>query len=179
MLLSPPLRKLALLFHLTAGVGWIGAVVAFLALAVTSARGTDERVLRATFVAMDILVRYAIVPVAVASLAAGIISSLGTTWGLFRHYWVLLKLVLTLVALVVLFVQIEPIRELARAAADSTRPLSSLVEPQRPLVHAAGGLVVLFVVQALGVFKPKGMTRYGWRKANDDKRDVPPPPLAV
>jgi hypothetical protein len=32
------------------------------------------------------------------------------------------------------------------------------------LLHPAIGLVVLLVIQTLNVYKPPGMTRYGWRK---------------
>lgn len=175
MLLSPPLRKLALAVHVTAGVGWIGAVFAFLALAVVSMRSADEGLVRSSFIAMNVIVRAVIVPIAFASLVSGLVSSLGTTWGLFRQYWVLIKLALTLIAIAILLVQLRPISDLAVAAADATRALSSLVDPQRPLVHAIGGLVVLLIVQVLGIFKPKGLTRYGWRKANDVRSPAPPP----
>ena len=157
MLLTPGLRKLALAAHLTASVGWIGAVAAFLALAVVGVGSADDHTVRSAYCALDLLVRFAIVPLSLLALLSGLGSALGTRWGLFRHYWVLIKLALTLVAIAVLLVQVEPIRVLALAAAD-------LLEPQRPLIHAAGGLVVLVVVQLLGVFKPPGLTRYGWKK---------------
>jgi hypothetical protein len=164
MTMSPDLRKVVLTLHLTASVGWIGSVAAFLALAVVGVRSTDERMLRGAYLAMNVLFSYVIVPLAFGGLLTGLVSSLGTTWGLFRHYWVLLKLVLTVVAIVVLLKQVEPIRDLATLAADSTASVGALPEARRPLIHAAGGLVVLLVIQVLGVYKPRGLTRYGWRK---------------
>jgi hypothetical protein len=35
------------------------------------------------------------------------------------------------------------------------------------LGHAVGGLVVLLVITALNVFKPPGLTPYGWRKQQE------------
>jgi hypothetical protein len=32
------------------------------------------------------------------------------------------------------------------------------------VVHAAGGLAVLLIPAVLSVYKPPGLTRYGWRK---------------
>lgn len=32
------------------------------------------------------------------------------------------------------------------------------------LIHSVGGPAVLLVILVLNVYKPRGMTRYGWRK---------------
>ncbi|MDP2342721.1 MAG: hypothetical protein Q8O67_17325 [Deltaproteobacteria bacterium] len=169
MTLTPSLRKLALTAHITFSVGWVGAVFAFLALAIAGVRSGDDRVVRGSYFAMNLLVRWVIVPIALASLLSGLISALGTKWGLFRQYWVLIKLVLTIIAVAVLLVQLEPIRELAAAAADPMSSMAQLPEKQRPLIHAGGGLIVLLLVQVLGVYKPRGMTPYGWRKEHETK----------
>jgi hypothetical protein len=164
MTMSPGLRRVTLTLHLTSSVGWIGAVAAFVALAVVGVSRQDAQQVRAAYVAMSVLVSYIIVPFAFGGLLTGLISSLGTTWGLFRHYWVLLKLIMTTVAIAILLVQVEPIRRLAALAADTTTSVPALPAARRPLIHAAGGLLVLVVIQVLGVYKPRGMTRYGWRK---------------
>jgi hypothetical protein len=57
---------------------------------------------------------------AFASLLTGFIQSLGTPWGLFRHYWVLVKLLLTVFSTVVLLVKMELIGYAARMAAETT-----------------------------------------------------------
>jgi hypothetical protein len=164
MTLSPRLRKLALAIHQTSSVGWIGAVAAFAALAIASVASRDLSVVRAACVAMALIASDVIVPLAFAALISGLVSSLGTIWGLFRHYWVLLKLVLTGIATAVLLVQIAPIRALAIVASDPSTSLADLTGARRPLIHSVGGMVVLLVVQVLGVYKPRGLTRYGWRK---------------
>src|ERR671923_2401447 len=102
MTMTPGLRKLALAAHLTCSLGWIGAVVAYLALGVAAATSQDAQTVRAAWIAMELTGWYAIVPLALASLLTGLLMALGTKWGLFRHYWVVFSLVLTTLAAAVL-----------------------------------------------------------------------------
>jgi uncharacterized membrane protein len=164
MIMSPPLRKFALTTHITFSVGWIGAVAAYLALDVTVATDQDAQTLRAAYLAMGLIVQYAIVPLALASLLTGLVMSLGTKWGLFRHYWVLISLLLTVFAVVVLLVEIQTISQLATVAANPTTANDELRALPGTLLHSGLGLLVLLIITALNVYKPRGMTRYGWRK---------------
>ncbi len=95
MILTPQLRKLVLAVHITCSVGWIGAVVAYLVLGVSAVTSSDALTVRAAWIAMELTGWFAIVPLALAALLTGLIISLGTAWGLFRHYWVLISLGLT------------------------------------------------------------------------------------
>ncbi|HEX8932964.1 MAG TPA: DUF2269 domain-containing protein, partial [Pseudonocardiaceae bacterium] len=89
MTMAPRLRKFALAAHITLAVGWIGAVAGYIALDVAAATRQDAQTLRAAYLAMELIAWYVIVPLALASLLTGLVMSLGTKWGLFRHYWVL------------------------------------------------------------------------------------------
>jgi hypothetical protein len=165
MPMTPRLRKLALTAHVTASVGWLGAVAVFLALAVAGVISPDPWTVRAAYVAMELTAWFVIVPLAFAALLTGLVSSLGTTWGLFRHYWVLAKLLLTAVATVVLLIKLDPIGHMADVAAETTLANTDLRETRISLLaHAAGGLFVLLIVTVLGVYKPRGLTAYGRRK---------------
>lgn len=160
-----PLRKAALTLHVTSSVGWLGAVAAFLALAVPGVIGADPVTVRASYVAMGVLARVVIVPLAVTALLSGVLSSLVSPWGLIRHYWVAIKLVLTAVATVVLLLQLAPIGRLADLAALAPVPPQDPREARLSLVvHAGGGLVVLLTTTVLAVYKPSGITGYGWRR---------------
>ena len=57
--------------------------------------------MRAASIAMQLIGWSAIVPLACGSLLTGLVMSLGTPWGLFRHYWVLITFVLTVFSAVV------------------------------------------------------------------------------
>lgn len=165
MILSPGLRKLALTAHVTASIGWFGAVAGFLALAIAGLTSQDAQLVRAAYLAMELTTRFVVVPFAFVSLLSGVVSSLGTKWGLFRYYWVLLKLVITLFATLVLLVHTQPIELLAGVAAQTVVFSANLHSQQLLMVVASGAaMVVLLVLTALSVYKPRGMTRYGQRK---------------
>lgn len=161
-------RKLVLSIHLVVSVGWIGALSAYLALDVTTVTSSDPGTLRAAYAGMDLIVSTVIVPLAIATLATGIIISLGTRWGLFRHYWVVISLALTIVATVVLLFETRTVAALAQVAADPDTTAEELARLSSTLVHSIGGLVVLLAVLVLNVYKPRGVTRYGWRRQSVD-----------
>jgi hypothetical protein len=165
MTMASPLRKFALTLHITSSVGLLGAVAGFLVLAIAGLTGQDARIVRAAYLAMELIARFVIVPLAIASLVTGVVQSLGTPWGLFRHYWVLVKLLLTAFATSVLLLKMELIGYVAGVAAEMTLSSADLRAARTELVvHASGGLVVLLIPMALSVYKPRGMTQYGWRK---------------
>lgn len=175
MTMTPGLRKLALTAHVTCSIGWIGALAAFLALAVVGLISPDAQLVRAAYLAMELIARFVIVPLAFASLLTGFVQSLGTTWGVFRHYWVLAKLLLTVLATIVLLVKMELVGYAARLAVETTLPRADLrATGLQLLVHAAGGLLVLLMPAVLSVFKPRGLTRYGRRK-QFEQREVAQP----
>lgn len=175
MTMTPGLRKFALTAHLTVSVGWIGAVVAFLALVVAAMTSQDAPTLRAAWIAMGLTGQFAIVPLALASLLTGLVMSLGTKWGLFRHYWVLISLALTILATVVLLGNMQTVSFFAGVAAetDSTDVGALRGALGSELLHAGVGLLVLLVIQVLNVYKPRGLTPYGWRK-QQEQRTVSP-----
>jgi hypothetical protein len=163
MIMPPRLRKAVLTAHVTTSIGWLGAVAAYLALDLVTVAGQDVTSVRAAYIAMDLIVRYAIVPLALAAVLIGIINALGTPWGLFRHYWVLAKLVLTVLATLVLLQEASVVGYLAGLAVTSADPR----ELSSTLVHSIGGLLILLTTAVLSVFKPRGLTSYGWRKQQE------------
>jgi hypothetical protein len=168
MTLRPALRKLVLTLHLVLSLGWIGAVLAYLALDFVVADG-DAQLARAAYLALGTIGQSVIIPLALGSWATGLLISLTTPWGLFRHYWVLISFVLTTFAVVVLLEHIPGVA----AAADALRRSDAATShgSVRPdFEHAVGGLVVLLVVTFLNVYKPRGLTRYGWRRRLDATR---------
>jgi hypothetical protein len=170
-----PLRKAVLTTHVVTSVGWLGAVVAYLALDVVAVTSKDVDVVRAAFLAMELVVAGAVVPLALASVVIGVVNALGTSWGLVRHYWVVVKLLLTLVAMAVLLLQVPTIRFLAEAARSGGDPR----ELPGTLAHSIGGLVLLVVVTVLSIYKPRGLTRYGWRRQQAERGNRRGEPAAV
>jgi hypothetical protein len=169
-MMSPRLRKLMLAVHVTTSVGWVGAIAAYIALNIPALASDDRPTVRAAYLMMDVVLRYAVIPLASASLATGIVQALGTPWGLFRHYWVTISLALTLFAFVILLLHLPAVEDMASVAGDPQRDVDQL---GGDLFHSVGGLVVLLIPLTLNIFKPRGMTRYGWRRTQDQRMHGP------
>lgn len=156
------LRKLGVVVHVVVSVGWLGAVAAFVALAV-AALGPDQALSRAAFVGMGLIGRWVIVPLSLGALASGVVQSIATKWGLARHYWVLAKLLLTLAATAVLLLhQFTAVDEAAFLALQGGTHTASHLRALgvQLLADASLGAVVLLVVTAIAVYKPWGLTPF-------------------
>jgi uncharacterized membrane protein len=172
MMLAPPIRKAVLTAHVTASVGWLGAVFGFLALSIAGLASQDAETVRAAYVVMESTGWFVLVPLSLASLLTGVVQSLGTKWGLFRHYWVLTKLAINVVSTVVLLMYMRTLDSLAAIARESeasSGDLTGLRDPS-PVLHSGAALLLLLVATTLAVYKPRGMTRYGRRKQLEQTR---------
>ena len=167
--MRPTLRRLNLTGHIASSVGWLGAVVAFLALSIVGAVSADAQTVRSSYVAMNLIGQFVIVPLSVVALLTGLVQSLGTHWGLVRHYWVLTKFALTVGATLLLL--LHQFTAVAAAAARSSITAGSVLPDvgglATQLVFDAGlATVVLLVTTTLSVFKPWGKTQ--WVRRDDE-----------
>ena len=181
MNMTPRLRKFALTAHVVSSVGWLGSVAGFEALAVAGLASQDANMVRAAYLAMEPTAWFVIVPFAFASLLTGLVVSLGTKWGLFRHYWVLVKFLINILAIIILLLHTQLIGYVAGAAAETTLFSENLRGPRIQLVAISGAaLLALLVATTLVVYKPQGMTWYGARKQHEQRKEshsIPAAPL--
>jgi uncharacterized membrane protein len=166
MVMPPALRRAALAVHVITSVGWIGAVVAYLALGIAAAVSNLPQTVRAAWIAMELTGWVAVVPLGVLAFLTGLVMSLGTVWGLVRHYWVIFAFVLTTVALVVLLLHMPSVTATASTARNADD--AAVLQLGGDVLHPALGLVVLVVVAVLNLYKPRGTTRYGQRRRAKD-----------
>ncbi|HEV8599637.1 MAG TPA: hypothetical protein VGQ69_09780 [Gemmatimonadales bacterium] len=166
MITTLSLRKFALTAHVTFSVGWLGAVAGFLALALAGLTSQDVQLARAAYLAMDLTAWFVIVPLSLLTLPTGLVMALGTEWGLFRHYWILAKLVITVLATLLLLVHLQPVGHLAAVVAARTLARGELAGLRLQLVADSGAaLVALLATTALSVYKPRGLTPFGRRES--------------
>jgi hypothetical protein len=146
--MKPKARKTWLLLHVITSVGWLGVTIGMLVLALAAFDAPQ------LYQAMELLGDLVVLPLALSALVTGVVVSVGTKWGLVKHRWVLVKFVLTVVAVV--------------ATTFSLR--SGLHEAADGVVGTAGGdvlaaacvsLVLYTFNTVLSVFKPWGRTRWG------------------
>jgi hypothetical protein len=164
MTVAPGLRKFALTLHIVASVGWVGIVAGFLALAVAGLVSPDANLVLASYLAMDFSYRTVVIPLGLASLVTGLVSSFVTDWGFLRHYWVVVKLLLTTPAIVLMLAHIQPVRRAARAATTTILSRADLSGLRLQLVgEASVALIVLLLATVLSTYKPRGRAGYGAR----------------
>lgn len=170
LMMPPFLRKFVLTTHITASVGWIGSVAGFLALAVTALTSQNVLTVRGTLLSMNVLAWFIIIPLSLASLVSGLGVALFSKWGLLRHYWVLAKLLINLLATIIVLLFMEALSAAADLAVTSSTV--SVAQLQRlaghdAVIHSALALPVLLIAIVLSVYKPRGLTRYGQRKRDE------------
>ena len=165
--MTPALRKLNLTAHVTFSVGFIGAVASFLTLSIAGLTSQDAETVRGAYLSMNLIGQFVIVPLCFAALLTGIVQALGTEWGLFRYYWVLLKLILTLGATILLLLhQFMAVARAAKLVAEvPAGTMPSVAQLGTELLSKTGlATLLLLVITTISIYKPWGLTRYGRRK---------------
>lgn len=157
--MTPSLRKLNLTAHVVSSVGFLGAVASFLVLSVAGLTSRDVETVRGAYTAMNLIGLFAIVPLCLAALLTGIVQSLGTEWGLLRHYWVLVKFMLTIGATILLLLhQFTAVAGAAKVVSGTfVETLPRLLGTQL-VVDAGLAIVVLLICTILSMYKPWGLT---------------------
>jgi hypothetical protein len=173
--MTPALRKLTITAHVTFSIGWLGAVAAFLVLSIAGLTSHDAEVVRGAYLSMDLISRFIVIPMCFAALATGLLQALGTPWGLFRYYWIVMKFGLAIFATIALLIhQFAVMAEAAKrvsGAAAETLFSAELGPLKTELVRAPSlAILLLLVVTTLGVYKPWGLTRYGRRKQQERRK---------
>jgi len=132
-------------------------------------------VVRGAYLSMNLIRSFVIIPMCFAALATGLLQALGTPWGLFRYYWIVMKFGLAIFATIALlihqFAVIAVAAKRVSGAAAETLFSAEFGPLKTELVHAPSlSIVLLLVVTTLGVYKPWGLTHYGLRKQQERRR---------
>lgn len=147
-------HKLALTAHILTSVGWFGIAVAVAVGAITAASTSDPSLSRALYRAVEIT-PWLSIPVGLTAVATGVVLSLGTRFGLIRHWWVVAKIAISLAVIVtdaVVVAQLAHDAVLSGGATDTVY--------HGTIAH----VVVLTIATVLSVFKPRGRTPWGRRR---------------
>jgi hypothetical protein len=161
--LSPPARKPVMVLHVIAGISWMGVDIALLSLLITARTTNDPAMVVSGFNAIGIIVPVAVPPLSLLILFTGVLQGLGTPWGLVRYWWVVVKLILSLIMTVLVFVSLLPgVRAMAvlsdtTISADALRAsLGSL--PTGLMFPPIVSFLMLGTAAILSIFKPWGRT---------------------
>ncbi|MDI6908928.1 DUF2269 family protein [Nocardioides sp.] len=159
--MSPRLRKALLAVHLVASIGWVGGVLGYIALSVAAQTSADPARIRGVWLSLEILGWWILVPQALMTLLTGVALAFATRWGLLQHYWVVTALVLTSLCSVVLVLHMRDVSAMAEMARTASPTELQLMGGDLP--HPTLGLVLLLFILVLNIYRPRGLTRRGWR----------------
>lgn len=153
-------RQLLLTAHVLVSVGWNGVALGQLALAITASLDSDIR--HPAYELMHVFDRALNIPLALLTLATGILISLRTRWGLLHHKWVVTKLAITVVAVIfaAAFMRTMIVRA-GHATADGNVHYSG---PTVAIIAGACLMNAMFITATfLSTIKPWGRTQRGLR----------------
>jgi hypothetical protein len=152
MRLAPRWRKAVLTVHVVTAVGWLGVDLVLLTFGVAGLTGADPEVV---YPAQSLIGRMLFAPLSVLVWLVGVVNAVGTPWGLLRHRWVLVKLLLTTAMLgLVLFLLLPALTEAGDLAGDLPRRdrITMVVAP------SVSSTLLLFAT-VLSTYKPWGRVR--------------------
>lgn len=154
-------RKVWLTLHIGVGVGWLGVSLVMLALSVVGMTTNRPELRHGAYLFMETFNVALAVPSVFLAIVTGVTVSLGTPWGLVKHRWVLVKLIIALSLPVLATFEGPWIDDLA---ARTENPAAEPGGTGILLVCAmALFLLLLWTATILSVFKPGGQTRWGRR----------------
>ncbi len=170
MTMTPRLSKAMLTSHITFSAGWIGAVAVFLVLAITGLTSEDNQLVRSSLIAMKLSAWFVIVPFCLTSLFTGVVQAVGTKWGLFKYYWIVVKLFLTVASTILLLLHMQPINYLAGVTSDSSFSTSQHTEQLIDLISKAGAaILVLVAITTISIYKPWGKIKLAKSNTNQSR----------
>ncbi|CAM5780763.1 MULTISPECIES: hypothetical protein [Brevibacillus] len=88
-------KQLIIIIHVLSVVCWLGGAMVMLLLGMYMLKAENGEQLYYTLDNMHLVDVVFIRYTAVVALLTGIVLSVWTNWGLFKHYWILIKLILT------------------------------------------------------------------------------------
>jgi hypothetical protein len=166
--LSRPARRGFVIAHVVASVGWLGLTLCLLVLSIAGATangtgtgtGAATPAAEAAYRAMKIFGDWLLAPLALATIATGLVLSLGTPWGLARHRWVFAKFWITLGAAIASMLSFRTGINDAAAEVSAGQPVS---DPSGLLFPPGVSLALYLFVTVISYLKPWGLTRRGRR----------------
>lgn len=159
-LLRPRARKTLLILHLAAMGAWLGIDLVFAVLAGVALTTADPVTLGVAYEAMGWAVSWPMPVAAGLTLGTGVLLSVGTRYGLVRYWWVLVKLVVTVVMTVLVLVPLRPdVDGLAAVSRDLITEGEPYGVPFWLPFPATVGTTLVLLLTVISVFKPWGRTR--------------------
>jgi uncharacterized membrane protein len=160
------MRTFVLLAHILSAVSWIGVDLVMGVLSLRGLTTDDPQTLATAYGALALFCVPLLLTLGLLTLTTGVVLGLGTRFGLARYWWVVTKLVITVVLCVLVLVLLRPTLVEAgtqTALVDGTLP-ERLTDVRRDMIFPPiVSTSALLFASWLSVYKPLGVTPRGRR----------------
>jgi purine-cytosine permease-like protein len=168
-------RRLILLTHLIAALGWLGVDVVIGVLAVTGFTADDPTRIAASYVALNTFAVPLLLIFGLSALGSGLLLSLGSRWGIVRYWWVTAKLIINLILSGLVLVALQPrvtaaAEQVAHVDATLHDRLGTIASDLLYPAFVSGAALV--AAACIAVFKPWGRTP--WARPAHEGQPVDP-----
>lgn len=163
-------RQVWLVLHIVSSIGWLGVILAAIALSAAGLMTDDLERVKSLYVAMEVLASVFFLPGTLLLVVTGVVLGLGTKWGLVRWWWVTVKLVVGLALFAAGAFNLRfGVYDAARQAGE-LEPLPSSVDVSLfGMLSVMAGLGIFAAL--LSVLKPWG--RINWRRSATTSKSGP------
>jgi hypothetical protein len=164
-------RRALLTLHIALSVGWLGASMVMLTLAIAARVSRSAGHARSAYWAMHLLADVLLIPLSLSVLLIGVLVAATAPWGLLRYRWVVVKLVATCAAVVLSLLALPAMTEIAYRAATEHAQAAERSAGTRLIIAGSVSVALYLSLVAISVLKPWGRTAHGRRQA---ARSTPP-----
>jgi hypothetical protein len=168
--LTPAARNTVLVLHVIMGISWMGVDIALFALLMTARTTHDASLVVSGFNAIGVIVPLAVPPLSLGILGTGLILGLGTRWGLIHYWWVLVKLLLSMIMTALVYLSLLPAIRGTAILSDLTLSADAVRASLGPLptmlmFPPIVSFLMLATATILSIFKP--WRRTPWSRESD------------
>ena len=151
-------RKVLVTLHVALSVGWLGASMVMLTLAIAARVSQPGGQARSAYWAMHLLADVLLIPLSLCVLLIGVAVAAISPWGLLRYRWVLAKLIATCVAVTLSLLALPVMTGIAYQDA-TQHALAAERDAGTRLIIASSVSVALYLsLTAISILKPWGPT---------------------
>lgn len=165
-LLTRTQRRMLVALHVALAVGWLGAAMTMLTLAIAARVSQPMAHATSAYWAMHLLASVLLIPLSLSVLSIGVLVAATSPWGLLRYRWVLVKFIATCAAVSLSVLALPAMTRIAYQDA-SQHALAAARDAGTRLIIASSVSVALYLsLTAISIFKPWGRTARSRRHAS-------------
>lgn len=159
-------RRVLVTLHVALSVGWLGASMVMLTLAVAARTGQPAEQTRGVYWAMHLVADVLLIPLSLSVLLIGVLVAVTSPWGLLRYWWVTIKLIATCAAVTLSLLALPALTSVAYRDAIRHAMAAEHSAGNRLIIAGSVSVVLYLSLTAVSVLKPWGRTARGRRHAS-------------